>query len=255
MKHQILFLQCVLAVSVLAVFVSTAPATTVLAGDDFLSTVPGDGSGGGTFFDFGGPIGLVQLEGNPNPGAPFDTVVRRLEDADIGGPGEGGPPAATIQIELVALSLKSVAPVTIGGGQYDLFIDLSPTSPSVGQMVIRHEWNDHAGPLVPTFQGPMPAGGTFDSFFPVFADLRLEPIGPVMPLPVQPIQIPLQSQNTHWAHGTGGGFLIECPILEVHPGGAGVHEAEQVIIPEPLTMLGVLAGVGGLAGYIRKRRV
>ena len=48
------------------------------------------------------------------PGDPVDTIDKRLED----GPPDGG--SATINIELVALSLRSVAPVDLGGTLVDI---------------------------------------------------------------------------------------------------------------------------------------
>ena len=87
-------------------------------------------------------------------GGAFDTVVRRLADAD---PQPGAPD--TIPIELVALSLRSVDPVNLGGNLFDLQViggtDLLPGPPvSPGVMTIFRE-------------DPAIDGGTFDSFLPV----------------------------------------------------------------------------------------
>lgn len=79
-----------------------------------------------------------------------DTVVQRLDVAT---------PPDTIPIEIVALNLVSVQPITVtyNGGQnperWDVNASLSPTQSMQGQM---------------TIQSTSPNGGTFDSQLPVF---------------------------------------------------------------------------------------
>ena len=109
------------------------------------------------FFDPGSDpfAGTVYLEGDPfdsfggyNGLSPTDTIVERQEDA--------GPTfPATIDIEIVALELKSTAPITVtyDGGAYSYDWDVTVSVPEgdanqeTGSMTIRHEDAD---------------GGTFD---------------------------------------------------------------------------------------------
>ena len=145
--------------------VARADPDTVTAGHDLLETDSSD-----THIDFSvdpmpadyfGPgsdpfNGTVYLEGDPfdsfggyNGLSPTDTIVERQEDA-----GDAGFPE-TIDIEIVALELKSVAPITItyNGGQDPEDWDVTVSVPEgdanqeTGSMTIRHEDAD---------------GGTFD---------------------------------------------------------------------------------------------
>lgn len=110
----------VLLALVLAVC-SPVSALTIMAGSDYLETAPG------TFMDFdafGVPdIGIVDFTGDPIGPGGTDTIVRRLDDAELPSEGSDG----IIDIELVALSLTSVSPVDIGGEFFDISIILSST--------------------------------------------------------------------------------------------------------------------------------
>ncbi len=102
---------------------------------------------------FGGvPFGYSQVGGNPSPGnytGTTDTIVQRMGAADL------SSGSATVQTELVALSLMSVNPITVtyNGGMspsfFDVFVDISHSLPSMGNMTIN-------------------SGGTFDSYLTVF---------------------------------------------------------------------------------------
>ena len=151
--------------------IARANPDTVNAGYDLLET---DGTGGVTLMDFSGtPIpadffgpgsdpftSSVNLEGVPlgsfgayNGLGPTDTIVRRLQDAMPTFPD-------TIDIEIVALHLQSVAPITVtyNGGQnpetWDLDIEVpeGDQNQTLGSMTIDHEY---------------PNGGTFSSTLPV----------------------------------------------------------------------------------------
>ena len=134
----------------------------VSAGFDFLQTLPG------TEVDLSGlGLGLVQLESFPFDESigEADTVVQRLAPVPIVG--------GTIPIEIVALSLKSVAPVDLtplGGPFIGVFSDLYTTVDSLG-----HPNIPVYDPLIPS-QGQMeiqhgtPEGGSFDSCFGDLAD-------------------------------------------------------------------------------------
>ena len=78
--------------------------------------------------DFEGvPLGIVDLGSGPVVVGDADTIIERLQAADL----SGG--SATIDIEIVALSLQSVDPVDLGFGAGFEFItiELNTSSPSV----------------------------------------------------------------------------------------------------------------------------
>jgi hypothetical protein len=246
-----------------------ASADSVQAGRDYFHTI------GDTWFDFGPGIGIVPLEGaSIDPAHLFntDTIVERKQDADL--PDQAG--SATIEIEMVELSLRSVDPVLVTGPDsfFDVLLrlDLGPDrlpdtgdeTPSLGQMTIRHEisWPD---------DGMNTPEGTFDSFFDIFADALFVPVGGTdVAFIIDIDNLRLSSFDTCWTHshdlvpplpGASNFLLSDCPlppeydcgfIREEHPG-VGVHEAENTT-PEPLTLVGVALGVGGLAQYVLKRR-
>ena len=102
-------------------------------------------------------IGFVPLMGNPIGPGDTDTIIHRtggLADGDIG----------TIPVELVALSLVSANPVDMSGGNlYDVHVKLDPGNASTGHIdILTHD------------DAP---GGTFDSFFDVFVEIDLVPLG------------------------------------------------------------------------------
>lgn len=142
---------------------ATTPAlATIPSGYDLLETDPSTTHMNlNTPADFFGPgsdpfTGLVAFTGEPlgsfmgrNTGD-ADTVVQRKAAVD---PMPGSP--ATVPIEIVALNLVSAEPIVVRYGGpagttelWDVRATLSPTRPSQGQMIIRHD---------------DPLGGTFDS--------------------------------------------------------------------------------------------
>jgi hypothetical protein len=121
-------------------------------------------------------IGIVPLQGYRPPvsalfAPPYnspslndtDTIVQRLAGISplpVGGSGN-------VPIQLVALSLQSVAPVNISGNFYDLKVLggslLTPSDPSpVGNMTVNHT---------------LANGGTFSSILPVHATLTFTQVG------------------------------------------------------------------------------
>ncbi len=146
---------------------SVAVADDVLAGIDLWTTPPGGTThtalalppdffdpGSDPFFDrpvLGG-VPLPPLGGPPI--FPADTVVRRLDDAILPGPGSED----TVPIEILALSLVSVQPITVtyDGGQnpelWDVEVCLSDQPQALGTITIRKDYD---------------AGGTFDAQLPV----------------------------------------------------------------------------------------
>ncbi len=104
----------------------------------------------------------IPLKGKPIAGLPgdTDTVVERQEDCFF----DNGQ--CLIPIEMTELSLVSVDPVAIPGvGQYDLFAELDPNTPTTGKMLIRDDM-------------------TFDSFLEVFYKVTFNPIGDSPDLPM-----------------------------------------------------------------------
>jgi hypothetical protein len=237
----------------------------VALGSDYFATQ------GGTFFDFGPGIGPVPFMGLPIGPGNTDTIVQRQADAAIGG--------AAIPIQITALSLKSVAPVNVGGSFFDVFVTLDPA----------HLAND-TGTM--SIMGTL-AGGTFTSSLNVFFDAHFQPVGAGSPFdvfsnvtlanagatwgPTPPPGIVIvngpddntaadQNANMHSGRGTGevdfflvgqgangsGGRLVETGVTgnEAHIVGTALP-----FIPEPssLTLAGL--GVTFLFGYTwRKRR-
>jgi hypothetical protein len=140
---------CTLSATLVALgCAQTVRAAQVALGSDYFQTQPG------TMFNFGPPIGTVDFTGNSiGPGA-TDTIVERLADATING--------NSIPIQIVALSLESTAPVSIGGFNYNASVTLDPS----------HLGNDMGMMMI---MGSS-AGGTFNSFFDVFFEVQFAPI-------------------------------------------------------------------------------
>ncbi len=109
----------------LFVVVRPASAESIGVGHDLFMTVPGQTNLIVDAGPFGG-TGFVEfpLEGIPFGPGNTDTIVERLDGHDFATQGN----TATIQIELVALSLQSVAPVNIGGNLWDVHITGSPST-------------------------------------------------------------------------------------------------------------------------------
>lgn len=154
-----------------------AGASPVEAGDDYFTSNDRLGNSLGAAVDltsFG--LGVIDLRGvsfgNLVPGAPSrtDTIVRRLQG--LGPPFDQGD-TGIIDIELVALQLRSVDPIDLGGGNFgELHITVNrdglvpglaqpdALAPSIGRMEIRHE---------------DPDGGTFSAIFGDVSDAGLVP--------------------------------------------------------------------------------
>jgi hypothetical protein len=124
--------------------------------------------------DFFGPgsdpfDGIIALKGKPLPGGVVDTLIQRVNGADL----PSGGASAMVDVEMVALSLTSIAPirVTYYGGMVESFFDVFVTipEPSSGQMsIVRTHEN----------------GGTFniDSFFDITYQIEFTEPGTGQPV-------------------------------------------------------------------------
>jgi hypothetical protein len=244
----------VLVVLVAAAWAPVSPALSIVSGSDYLATQPG------TFLDFsifGNPFGLgvVEFEGDTIGPGDTDTIVERKGDADLTNPGDSD----TIDIEMVALSLQSVAPVDIGGDLFDLDISLSSVLPSIGEMTL-------------LLDAAVTPSGTFTSFFDVFVEIEVfeagttNPVQTIAGLPglrlegsgdwssVAPPDAVIvtgppgdTTANTHDPLAPGSfDFFIEGLVFEEHPGGGAVHVARTSVIPEPGTTTLLLLGALGM---------
>ena len=242
---------CLVVVFLLAAIVVTpAAGQDVLAGLDLLDTEPAL-----THFNFGpmpipadffGPgsdpfTGTVALDGGqlvtglcPNDDLiGIDTIVERLSDAQLPTIGSSDP----IPIEIVELSLVSVAPITVtyNGGQnpelWDIEVELSQLPQPQGQMTINRT---HAN------------GGTFDTNLPVMPRFTFTHLTQVRVLDfgveaLPPVQLngvgdpwedkdPIPGSCTsNWCPTPGGPLVLSGPIAQ--------HGAYPVCLALPIPVL------------------
>jgi hypothetical protein len=221
---------------------------TVHEGWDLFVTVNGTQFNGEPFlgeplgtFNFGGSIGTKTLNED------IDTIMHRTEAATVT---ETPGNSDTIEIELVALQLKSVNQFNWGAGNGYHYITLDTGQSSTGTMDI-------------TFDDA--AGGTFDSFFTVYYDIRYGavdgtiisfgnhlmeansvPWGRVSPdedYEIQDVNYLLDGSTTN------EDFWPDGEIIHIPPTGTDKH---NVSAPEPATMS--LLAIGGLALIRRRKR-
>ena len=144
---------------------------SVALGSEYFASQPG------THFNFFGGIGDVNFLGLPIGPFNTDTIIqRRIVDAVLGGP--------AIPIQIVGFSLKSAAPVNVGGTFFDVFVTLDPAqlSNDTGTMSIA---------------GNPTAGGTFSSALNVFFQAHFAPTGAGAAFDVFN-QVNLTSSGTAW---------------------------------------------------------
>ncbi len=231
-----------MALALVMALVLSAPGRSLAApiapGFDLFTTPDGT-----AFIDLsatGLGLGIVDLNGNPIPGAAgdADTIVERLTSLGAGQTG-------TIDIELVALSLRSVDPVALnigtGDAFFDLFVTLDESIPSLGQMtILTHDDNQGAN-----------GGGTFVSFFDVFVEITL--IGtstgfPLVLLSMDPYGAPATPNG--WIHRTNGDFFAPDGVEHTGP-----HPSTSAIpLPAALPLYGTGLAVMGFLGWRRKRQ-
>lgn len=203
--------------------VTPLPGCSIYPGIDLFTTP----AGGATFQDFAGdpiPVGFfgpnsdpftgqIVLQGDPiapaSPFGPSDTIVRRRNSGILPNPGD----QVNIPIEIVALSLVSVQPITVtyNGGQnpeqWDVRVCLSSAGPQqVGMMNVQSSTCACGD------------GGTFTSMLPVLPRLtftRTLPSPATMTLDYvvagkPPIQF--QTLDGHWLPADPGGMnLVTAP--------------------------------------------
>lgn len=214
-------------------FAATAKAAiSVDKGYDLLETTAGTTFAGAPFQ--GVPLGTFDFGSGPVAVGSADTIVHRLSDLSLPGPGTG-----TVPIELVALQLVSAMPIDLGAGLNSYFITLQSARggpASAGQM---------------TITAADPGGGTFNSFFDVFFDIRVGGLnGPI----VLSDMLPLSSNGTNWDRSPDPNAVIidginhnlngidqqadfwPNAITESHPSGA-VHSVVEAVVPEPASAI------------------
>lgn len=233
--------------------VESAEAAGVRLGSDYFQTTDG------TFFDFGGTIGKINFEGNPlgtfqgNNVGLADTIVERKNNVALN-VGDSG----MTNIEVVALSLKSVNSVSVNSVVYDIFVDLTEGKKSTGTMTINHEYEDTE-----------PMQGTFSSSFDVFFTAMFKPVGggDAIPCPVESCDFEKNfTASGKWTHKFKGLTKVESPpatdqaanvhlnpqagfddffVIDqvTHDAGDGTHVVRPPA-PEPLTILGSATALG-----------
>lgn len=178
----------------------------------------------------------VALMGEPI-GSDTDTIVRRHQGLDTF-PG-------TIQIELIALSLRSIEPVRIGDRLFDLSVRELP-SPR-GTMTVRHEG---------------PNGGTFDAFMPVMARLTFTEVNNPANRFTRDILDELRTIGLPtWSHTRPDGYPEppQFPAGRFYPGTVteqgllARHSVRPARVPEPSTLVLLGSGLGWLVAFRRKR--
>jgi hypothetical protein len=204
-------------------------------------------------------LGLYDFGGGPQPVGNSDTIIEREQKAEPGKDAVPGgsskfttppePDVGLIAIELVALQLRSVDPVDLGAGLDFYYITLQESTPSLGEMAI-------------TFDDP--DGGTFDSSFAVFYDLRIGALdGPI----VSSSSFDMTSSDNPWDRTPppgapqipGVNTLLNgldqaadfWPIGVVEHDSPGTAHQKVRSTPEPTSLL--LLSLGGLV-LLRRRR-
>lgn len=167
-------------------------------------------------------LGLLELTEEP---ANTDAIIERKT-------GLGEDETGTIEIEMVALSLRSVAPVEIGGSLFDLFITLDPVTPSPGELeVITHDAD----------------GGTFRTLIDIFLLFSFE-----------------NALDPNLNFTDSGVFRLNQPLNQFTHGATSFDISNSlfrgvVLTPVPLPaafplLLGALAGFGGLGAMKRRKK-
>jgi hypothetical protein len=202
----------------------------------------GGGSCGGTsaqpVLSMGQPVGPFNT----------DTILHRTQGINPFNTGDTG----TIPIELVALSLQSVAPVRIPspntGRVFDMLsLTLQPNTISSGLMTVRHE---NSG------------GGTFDYFIDVFVQIKLIDTHNSLFSETIYAQDSLFGSGT-WSHTPPPGYpmvqnfpsggFYPAPLTEEGSEVLFMHNLTPARTPEPGTLTLLVLGLSGLAIKLRRK--
>lgn len=199
---------------------------------------------------FGMGLGLTEFESVVGGPGNTDTIIKRKPPfLPPGGTG-------TIDVEIVALQLRSVAPVDLGGTLHDIDIrlDLNFARPSLGEYdMLAHD------------ETP---GGTYNSFFDVFVELDFfEVSNPGNMFSLLGMDR-FASDNDPWSHMPPplypedgalppGGFYPDAVTYssDLSNGGTGLFNSLRLTpaIPEPNTLALFALGLAGL-GFARRRK-
>jgi hypothetical protein len=252
----------------------SASALTVVKGSDYWTTQEGSS------YDFGGSIGKVNFLGrrlgnwtppDPEDADPInvglaDTIVRRLDDVTFNTDAQDGESGVS-NVEVVALSLRSQAPVNLGGSSYDILVDLNTAKKSEGNITINENGtfsSDFTVHWTPTFRPVSGAGdlSCTDVFTSGECDSDL-------------FSINLSASAGNWSSEFPGGLKVEglvgdinanfhtnlsaiqkdfftVGIVDHDASGAGHHFVAHAEVPEPLTILGSVTAMGFGTFFKRK---
>ncbi|MCZ8049311.1 MAG: PEP-CTERM sorting domain-containing protein [Microcystis aeruginosa K13-05] len=238
-------------------------AATVVAGTDYLSSPAGS-----NFVTIDG-LGTVQLKGLPFGPGNTDTTVERQADCVF------NAGTCNIPIEMTNLSLISIDPVAINGQLVDLFVKIAPGSRSTGIMTINQDhtfssvlnldWQVLAAPVgsgmqnaicvaeiaaLPGFEADcslltpdqLTASGSWGSTPPPGAVIVKGPVGD-------------QTANLHTNLGADQmDFFLIGDVEHNHRDYAANHTVRQAKVPEPSTVLGLIAvGLSSIVGFKGKK--
>ena len=208
----------------------------IAAGTDYWVTVPGNQPGGATTpFDPDGPGPappiIIPWKGVPFGAAtgPADTAVERKHN--LGDPlSPLDQTTGNIAIELVALQLVSIGPITIpGAGQYDVSasVDADPQTASPGTMqILTH--TDLSWPNSPL--------GTWITLADFIANARFDftPVGAAPPMSPLYDSLPLQMASpAPWQHQPDAGSIV----VPSDPDGPGpLGETSNFFVPSDITI-------------------